>query len=75
MHQLVSFMSFQSIEGEAIELIDQSLKMLRSSAVAFDMLMKFKKICSRDVINNHLKTKFNDVLTLYYKEVLYHKPK
>ncbi|XP_074525804.1 dynein axonemal heavy chain 10 [Halichoeres trimaculatus] len=59
----------QSIEGEAIKLIDQSLKMLRSSAVGFDMLIKFKRTCSREVINKHLNTKFNDILTLYHKEL------
>uniref|UniRef100_UPI0037E7F8F2 dynein axonemal heavy chain 10 n=1 Tax=Semicossyphus pulcher TaxID=241346 RepID=UPI0037E7F8F2 len=59
----------QAIEGEAIKLIDRSFKTLRSSAVAFDMLLKVKLICSREVINNHLITKFNDILTQYCTEV------
>ncbi|XP_060895064.1 dynein axonemal heavy chain 10 [Labrus mixtus] len=60
----------QAIEGQAIDLIDQSFRTLRSSAVAFDMLLKFRQICSREVINNHLITKFNDILAQYREEVL-----
>lgn len=63
--------SAQSIEGEAINIIDQSFKTLRSSAAAFDMLLKFKHIRSREAINNHLMRKFNDILAQYCKEVLY----
>lgn len=60
----------QDIEREAINFIDQSFKTLRSSAAAFKMLLKFKHIRSRVVINNHLMGKFNDILTQYCKEVL-----
>ncbi|TNN52944.1 Dynein heavy chain 10, axonemal [Liparis tanakae] len=59
----------QAIEGEAIDFIDQSFKSLRSSAAAFDMLLKFKNIRSREAINNHLMRKFNDILAQYCKEV------
>ncbi|XP_071339029.1 dynein axonemal heavy chain 10 [Trachinotus anak] len=59
----------QAIEGEAISFIDQSFKTLRSAAAAFDMLMKFKHIRSRETINNHLMRKFNDILVQYCKEV------
>ncbi|TKS80370.1 Dynein heavy chain 10, axonemal [Collichthys lucidus] len=59
----------QDIEREAINFIDQSFKTLRSSAAAFKMLLKFKHIRSRVVINNHLMGKFNDILTQYCKEV------
>ncbi|XP_069565682.1 dynein axonemal heavy chain 10 [Brachyistius frenatus] len=59
----------QAIEGEAINIIDQSFKSLRSSADAFNMLMKFKHIFSREAISNHLMGKFNDVLVRYCKEV------
>ncbi|XP_031164939.2 dynein heavy chain 10, axonemal [Sander lucioperca] len=59
----------QAIEGEAINFIDQSFKTLRSSAAAFDMLLKFKHIRSREAINNHLMRKFNDILAQYCKEV------
>ncbi|XP_056232067.1 dynein axonemal heavy chain 10 [Seriola aureovittata] len=59
----------EAIEGEAISFIDQSFKTLRSAAAAFDMLMKFKHIRSRETINNHLMKKFNDILAQYCKEV------
>lgn len=59
----------QSIEEEAINIIDQSFKTLRSSTAAFEMLLKFKHICSRVTINNHLMRKFNDILAQFCKEV------
>ncbi|XP_044232976.1 dynein axonemal heavy chain 10 isoform X2 [Thunnus albacares] len=59
----------QAIDGEAINFIDQSFKTLRSSAAAFDMLLKFKHIRSREAINSHLMRKFNDILAQYCKEV------
>lgn len=61
----------QAIEGEAIIFIDLSFKTLRSSAVAFDMLLKFKHIRSREAINNHLMRKFNDILAQYCREVVH----
>lgn len=67
----VLHVSAQAIEGEAINFIDQSFKTLRSSAAAFDMLLKFKHIRSREAINKHLMGKFNDILAQYCKEVLY----
>ncbi|KAI7812536.1 putative dynein heavy chain 10 [Triplophysa rosa] len=59
----------QAIEGEAINFIDQSFKSLRSASAAFDLLLKFKHIRSRDAINNQLMKKFNDILAQYDKEV------
>ncbi|KAL2092820.1 hypothetical protein ACEWY4_012618 [Coilia grayii] len=59
----------QAIEGEAINFIDQSFKTLRSAAAAFDMLLKFKHIRSREAINNQMMQKFNDILAQYSKEV------
>ncbi|XP_062874230.1 dynein axonemal heavy chain 10 [Trichomycterus rosablanca] len=59
----------QAIEGEATNFIDQSFKTLRSATAAFDMLLKFKHIRSRDAINNQLMKKFNDILAQYCKEV------
>ncbi|XP_051514176.1 dynein axonemal heavy chain 10 [Myxocyprinus asiaticus] len=59
----------QSIEGEAINFIDQSFKTLRSASAAFDLLLKFQHIRSRDAINNQLMKKFNDILAQYCKEV------
>ncbi|KAM4616801.1 dynein axonemal heavy chain 10 [Polymixia lowei] len=59
----------QAIEGEAITFIDQSFKTLRSAAAAFDLLLKFKHIRSREAINNQMMKKFNDILAQYCKEV------
>ncbi|KAG5280454.1 hypothetical protein AALO_G00060150 [Alosa alosa] len=59
----------QAIEGEAINFIDQSFKTLRSAEAAFDMLLKFKHIRSREAINNQMMQKFNDILAQYCKEV------
>uniref|UniRef100_A0A8C9TU55 Dynein axonemal heavy chain 10 n=1 Tax=Scleropages formosus TaxID=113540 RepID=A0A8C9TU55_SCLFO len=59
----------QDIEGETITFIDQSFKTLRSAEAAFDMLLKFKHIRSRDAINSHMMKKFNDILAQYCKEV------
>ncbi|XP_031712248.1 dynein heavy chain 10, axonemal [Anarrhichthys ocellatus] len=59
----------QAIEGEAINLVDQSFKTLHSSAAALDTLLKFKNIRSREAINNHLMRKFEDILVQYCKEV------
>lgn len=63
--------SAQVIEDEAISIIDQSFKALRSSMAAFNMLLKFKHVHSREAINTHLMRKFNDVLVQYCKEVPY----
>lgn len=63
--------SAQVIEEEAISLIDQSFKTLHSSTAAFNMLLKFKHIQSREAINSHLMRKFDDVLVQFCKEVLY----
>lgn len=62
-------LSVQSIEEEAISIIDQSFKTLRSSTAAFDLLLKFKHIRSTEAINNHLMRKFNDILIQFCKEV------
>lgn len=59
----------KAIEREAINFIDHSFKTLRSSSAAFDLLLKFKHIRSRDAINNQLMKKFNDILAQYCKEV------
>lgn len=64
-------MSAQVIEDEAISVIDQSFQALRSSTAAFNMLLKFKHVHSREAINSHLMRKFNDVLVQYCKEVAY----
>lgn len=61
--------SDQVIEDEAISIIDQLFKTLRSSTAAFKMLLKFKHVHSREAINKHLMRKFSDVLVQYCKEV------
>ncbi|XP_053509735.1 dynein axonemal heavy chain 10 isoform X2 [Ictalurus furcatus] len=59
----------QAIEGEAIYFIDQSFTTLRSASVAFDTLLKFKHIRSREALNNQMMMKFNDIMVQYCKEV------
>ncbi|XP_077456872.1 dynein axonemal heavy chain 10-like [Stigmatopora argus] len=61
--------SVHAIEREVITFIDQSFKALRSSSAAFSMLVKYKDICSRPVINNHLMKKSNELLSQFCKEV------
>uniref|UniRef100_A0A8C5M6C0 Dynein heavy chain tail domain-containing protein n=1 Tax=Leptobrachium leishanense TaxID=445787 RepID=A0A8C5M6C0_9ANUR len=58
-----------AIEGEAVNFIDESFKTLRSAEAAFDMLLKFKHIRSRDAINKQMMMKFNDILEQYCKEI------
>ncbi|XP_073442216.1 dynein axonemal heavy chain 10 [Dendrobates tinctorius] len=59
----------QAIEGEAINFIDESFKTLRSAEAAFDMLLKFQHIRSREAINRQMMMKFNAILEQYCKEV------
>ena len=57
------------IEREAKSFIDDSFQSLRSAEGAFDMLLNFKHIRSREAINNQMMQKFKDILTQYEKEV------
>ncbi|XP_069353305.1 dynein axonemal heavy chain 10 isoform X1 [Eulemur rufifrons] len=57
------------IEKEAKNFIDESFKTLRSAEAAFDMLLKFKHIRSREAINRQMMMKFNDILVQYCKEI------
>ncbi|ELK26420.1 Dynein heavy chain 10, axonemal [Myotis davidii] len=59
----------QVIEKEAKNFIDESFKTLRSAEAAFDMLLKFKHIRSREAINRQMMMKFNDILVQYCKEI------
>ncbi|KAH0502213.1 Dynein heavy chain 10, axonemal [Microtus ochrogaster] len=59
----------QVIEKEAKNFIDESFKTLRSAEAAFDMLLKFKHIRSREAINRQMMMKFNDILAQYCKEI------
>ncbi|XP_067660223.1 dynein axonemal heavy chain 10-like [Haliotis asinina] len=58
-----------AIEGEAKMFIDESFQSLRSAEGAFDMLLNFKHIRSREAINNQMMQKFTDILSQYSKEV------
>ncbi|XP_041455872.1 dynein heavy chain 10, axonemal-like [Lytechinus variegatus] len=58
-----------AIEDEAKHFIDESFKTLRSAEGAFDMLLKFRHIRSREAINSQMMKKFNDILLQYGKEV------
>ncbi|KAM5237710.1 dynein axonemal heavy chain 10 [Ctenodactylus gundi] len=57
------------IEKEAKNFIDESFKTLRSAEAAFDMLLKFKHIRSREAVNRQMMMKFSDILTQYCREI------
>ena len=57
------------IEEEAKVFINQSFKKLRSAEGAFEMLLRFKNIPSREAINSEMMKKFTDILLQYMKEV------
>jgi dynein heavy chain, axonemal len=57
------------IEAEAKVFINQSFKKLRSAEGAFDMLLRFKNIRSREAINSEMMKRFTDILSQYTKEV------
>lgn len=59
----------ESIEGEAKKFINDSFLALRSAEGAFDMLLNFKHIRSREAINALMMQKFRDILVQYEKEV------
>ena len=58
------------IEGEAKVFIDESFQSLRSAEGAFDMLLNFRHIKSRQAINKQMMNKFKDILLQYGKEVV-----
>jgi len=58
------------IEDEAKRFIDASFKTLRSAEGAFEMLLNFKHIRSRESINSQMMRKFNDILAQFDKEVV-----
>ncbi|KAM6051570.1 dynein axonemal heavy chain 10-like [Theristicus caerulescens] len=57
------------IEEDTKNFIDESFKTLRSAEAAFDMLLNFKHIRSRETINKQMMMKFGDILDQYCKEV------
>ena len=60
-----------SIENEAKTFIDESFRKLRSAEGAFELLLKFKHIRSREAINAQMMSKFSDILQTYEREVCY----
>ena len=58
-----------AIENEAKMFIEESSQSLRSAEGAFDMLLKFKHIRSREAIKDQMMQKFRDILAQYQKEV------
>ena len=62
-----------AIENEAKHFIDDSFKTLRSAEGAFDMLLNFRHIRSREAINSQMMRKFNDILLQFGKEVPFFK--
>ena len=56
-----------AIENEARHFIDDSFKTLRSAEGAFDMLLNFRHIRSREAINSQMMKKFNDILVQFWK--------
>jgi dynein heavy chain len=57
------------IESEAKVFINQSFKKLRSAEGAFEMLIRFKNVRSREAINSEMMKKFTDILSQYCREV------
>jgi dynein heavy chain len=57
------------IEDNTKQFINASFKNLRSAEGAFDLLLNFKKIKSRDAINKQMMEKFSDVMSQYRKEI------
>ncbi|KAK9891062.1 hypothetical protein WA026_013388 [Henosepilachna vigintioctopunctata] len=60
----------RKLDMEAVNFIDQSFKILRSSEIALDMLIKFKHMETRQVILDRLMSKFDVILDQFVKEVL-----
>lgn len=59
----------ESLETAVKAFVDTSFKNLRSAEGAFEMLMRFKNIKSREAINEQMMSKFGDILTQYEKQV------
>ncbi|RMC05733.1 hypothetical protein DUI87_17276 [Hirundo rustica rustica] len=57
------------IEEKMTRFIDESFTTLRSAEAAFDLLVKYKHIQTREAINKKLMKKFRSVLEQYCKEV------
>ncbi|XP_050294970.1 dynein axonemal heavy chain 10 [Anthonomus grandis grandis] len=60
----------RKLELEGVNFIDQSFKMIRSSEGALEMMVKFKHIETREMIQNKLMQKFDVILDQYTREIL-----
>ncbi|KAF7265371.1 hypothetical protein GWI33_021219 [Rhynchophorus ferrugineus] len=60
----------RKLELEGVSFIDQSFKMIRSSESALEMMVKFKHLETREIIQNKLMHKFDVILDQYIKEIL-----
>jgi len=58
------------IEFDIRKFIDDVFKTVRSAEVAFDTVMTFQNISTRESVSAVMKTKFGDVLDRYDKQVL-----
>lgn len=63
------FKEVKQLEREASYFIDQCFKMLRSAESALEMLLKFKHIQTRTIIQQQLMTKFDVVMDQFLKEI------
>lgn len=57
------------IEVEAKRFIDEAFKNLRSAEGAFDMIVRFKHVKSRQAINAQMMKKFGDILSQYDRQI------
>ncbi|KAJ8973386.1 hypothetical protein NQ317_012102 [Molorchus minor] len=60
----------RKLDLEGVNFIDQSFKMIRSSESALEMLLKFKHMETRQLIQDRLMLKFDVILDQYSKEIL-----
>ncbi|KAL1513082.1 hypothetical protein ABEB36_002553 [Hypothenemus hampei] len=60
----------RKLELEGVNFIDQSFKMIRSSEAVLEMMLKFKHIETREIIQNKLMQKFDVILDQYTREIL-----
>lgn len=63
------FKEVKKLEQEAVIFIDQSFKTLKSAESALEVLLKFKHIKTRPVIQNLLMTKFDIIMDQFIKEI------
>lgn len=65
----VFYKEVRVLENEAVSIIDQSFKTLRSAEGALEMLLKFKHMETRQVILDQLMLKFDVIMDQFMKEI------